>query len=313
MPCFRVLQQSDFGQCTGCFSSSWKAPSLRCFCSDVKAAHKIIRGRESDQGLLGVQARGQYFFYKLCRFGATFSATWFARLGSFFVRALLLLILVQHARFLSVYSFLLLQNIDVLDITASLCITFCGCFGIRLGWRELQLEACVDRRDLHKVTGMIQELLQAFPMARAWIGTFCRDLHCPPATLHSLDPAYFADLHSCLDDGMLFVKVPSETAIIVGSTLLEARRVPMTPRQDLHNLVLSGKRVWLRVADPAAPARTRSDCSVAFLKFWHQWCKTPGILRVLRAPQRATLVATLDAWDKVTALLLVASCNFLLA
>ena len=170
-----------------------------------------------------------------------------------------------------------------------------GCLGICLGWRKLQLEACVDRRDLHKVTGMIQGLLQAFPMAHVWTGAFYRDLRCPPATLHSLDPAYFADLHSGLDDGMLFVKVPSETAITVGSTLLEVRRVPMTPRQDLHNLVLPGKRVCLRVADPAAPTRARSLCSVAFWKFWHQWCKTPGILRVLRAPRRATLVATLDA------------------
>ena len=132
-------------------------------------------------------------------------------------------------------------------------------------------------------------------MARAWIGTLYRDLHCPPATLHSLDPAYFADLYSCLDDGMLFVKVPSGTAIPVGSKLLEARHIPMTQRQDLHKVVLSGKRVWLRVADPAAPKRKLSDCSVAFLKFWQRWCKTPGILRALEAPRRATIVAAADA------------------
>ena len=141
MPCSRVLQQSDFNQCTGCFSYSWKSPSLGCFCSDVKAAHKSER--ESDQGILGIQAGGQYFFYKLCHFGATLSAMWFARLRSFFVRALLLLIFVQHARFLSVDDFLLLQDIDVLDITASLCVTFCGCVDIRLSWRKLQLGACV--------------------------------------------------------------------------------------------------------------------------------------------------------------------------
>ena len=114
---------------------------------------------------------------------------------------------------------------------------------------------------------MIQWLLQAFPLARAWIGTLYRDLHCPPATLHSLDPAYFADLHSCLDDGMLFVKVPSGTAIPIGSKLLEARHIPMTQRHDLHKVALSVKRVWLRVADPAAPKRKFSDCSIAFLKF----------------------------------------------
>ena len=69
----------------------------------------------------------------------------------------------------------------------------------------------------------------------------------------------------------------------------------MTQRQDLHKVVLSGKRVWLRVADPAAPKRKLSDCSVAFLKFWQRWCKTPGILHALEAPRRATIVAAADA------------------
>ena len=61
----------------------------------------------------------------------------------FFVRALHLLIFVRHALFLYVEDLLLLQDVDVLDITASLCITFCMCFGIQLSWRELQLGASV--------------------------------------------------------------------------------------------------------------------------------------------------------------------------
>ena len=51
----------------------------------------------------------------------------------------------------------------------------------------------------------------------------------------------------------------------------------------------------MRVADPAAPKRKLSDGSIAFLKFWQHWCKTPGILRALEAPRRATTVATADA------------------
>ena len=142
---------------------------------------------------------------------------------------------------------------------------------------------------------MIQWLSQAFPMARAWIGTLYRDLHCPPATLHSLDPAYFAELSDCLDDNMLFVRVPSGTAVPLGSRLLGARHIPMRQRQDLHKVLLSGKRVWLRVADPAAPTRKLSERSIAFLKFWQRWCRTPGIQRASEAPRRATIVAAADA------------------
>ena len=69
----------------------------------------------------------------------------------------------------------------------------------------------------------------------------------------------------------------------------------MRQRQDLHKVLLSGKRVWLRVADPAAPTRKLSECSIAFLKFWQRWCRTPGIQRALEAPRRATIVAAADA------------------
>ena len=142
-------------------------------------------------------------------------------------------------------------------------ITFpCKCFLSSSGgtaWLSLSCNASTTFQGrslrLHEVTGMIQWRLQAFPLARAWIGTRYRDLHCPLATLHSLDPSYFADLHSCLDDGMLFMRVPSGTAIPIGSKLLEARHIPMTQRHDLHKVALSVKRVWLRVADPAAPKR----------------------------------------------------------
>ena len=49
------------------------------------------------------------------------------------------------------------------------------------------------------------------------------------------------------------------------------------------------------MADPAAPTRKLSECSIAFLKFWQRWCRTPGILRALEAPRRATIVAAADA------------------
>ena len=60
------------------------------FAFDIKSAHKTVRVRDSDQGLLGVslpkiQGSGRrWLFYRVCPFGANFSAPWFQRLGSFF-------------------------------------------------------------------------------------------------------------------------------------------------------------------------------------------------------------------------------------
>ena len=58
------------------------------FAFDVKSAHKTVRVHDSDQGLLGVslpkiQGSGRrWLFYRVCPFGANFSALWFQRLGS---------------------------------------------------------------------------------------------------------------------------------------------------------------------------------------------------------------------------------------
>ena len=54
---------------------------------DVSAAHKTIRVRDSEQGLLGFEVSGKYYFYKVAPFGGSFSAHWWQRLAAFFVRA----------------------------------------------------------------------------------------------------------------------------------------------------------------------------------------------------------------------------------
>ena len=70
-----------------------------------------------------------------------------------------------------------------------------------------------------------------------------------------LDPTYFAELPDCFDDDILFLTVPSGTTRPLGSKLLGARRVPIKQRRDLYMVLFSCARFWLRVADPAAPAR----------------------------------------------------------
>ena len=65
-------------------------PLRRCsqplcgFSLDIKSAHKRIVVKESEQGLLGFTLQNQLYFYRVCPFGATFSAFWWQRLGGFF-------------------------------------------------------------------------------------------------------------------------------------------------------------------------------------------------------------------------------------
>ena len=261
------------------------------------------------------------------------SRLWWARLGSFFVRSLHMLLYIRHCLFLYVDDFFTTQDESTIFATTSLVLAFFVCFNVPVSWRKLAVgpevvwigwcinvrAGCfsipqskrqrlhahissllrsynnVHRRDLHKVTGMLQWFLNAFPHLRPWIGVLDKDLRCPPATLHSLDPHYFAELHSCVNDDLLFVKAPSGTAIPLGAKLIEVRHMPIKRRSDLSKIVLSCKRVWIRVSDPSQSKRKLSKNSVALLTFWQRWCDLPALLRPLQFTPRATLVAAADA------------------
>ncbi|CAE7363847.1 spn-E, partial [Symbiodinium necroappetens] len=110
---------------------------------DVKSAHKSIRVRESEQGLLGVRVGPKFFFYKVCPFGAAFSAFWFALLGAFFVRALRRLIYISHFLALYVDDFLGYQSATVAEMSLCITLCFCGAFGIPLCWKKLQFGCCI--------------------------------------------------------------------------------------------------------------------------------------------------------------------------
>ncbi|CAE7210922.1 unnamed protein product [Symbiodinium sp. CCMP2592] len=271
---------------------------------DVKSAHKAMKVKESDRGLLGVQCDGRHYFYSVCPFGACFSALWWARLGSFFVRALHLLIYIRHSLMLYVDDFFLTQGESTIFATTVLILAFCVCFNIPLSWRKLDIGPevvwigwCINVRagcfsipqskrdrllsqvtsllrnsgnahkwDLHKVTGMIQWFLHAFPHLRPWVGVLYKDLHCPPATLHSIDPHYFADLHDCVDDNLLFVRVPSGTAIPLGAKLIDVRHMPIRRRSDLAKIDMPNGASSFHGDMPAA------DELLYDLPFWDMSC-----------------------------------------
>ena len=122
-----------------CFPLRGPPCNLAAATIDIKSAHKTMLVKESDQGLLGVQCDGKYYFYTVCPFGACFSAFWWARLGSLFVRVLHLLTFIRHALMLYVDDFLAIQDASTIDVTAVLMLAFCVCFNIPLSWRKLEV------------------------------------------------------------------------------------------------------------------------------------------------------------------------------
>ena len=69
---------------------------------DANSAHKLCVIKEEHRGLVGFSLNNKLYFYRVCPFGAKFSAFWWGRLGAFWTRLLHLVIYVAHSLFLFV-------------------------------------------------------------------------------------------------------------------------------------------------------------------------------------------------------------------
>ncbi|CAE7365890.1 hypothetical protein AK812_SmicGene27995 [Symbiodinium microadriaticum] len=118
--------------------------ALAGFSLDIEAAHKTVRVRERDRGLLGVQhplpdGTLRYLFYRVCPFGAVFSAHWFQRVSAFLIRMLYPFLYVRHSLFMYSDDLLGVTEQSVLEITFALVLAVCVCFGYPISWKKLQM------------------------------------------------------------------------------------------------------------------------------------------------------------------------------
>ena len=287
---------------------------------DISAAHKTMRVRESERGLLGVRLGKRLFLYRVAPFGAKFSAHWWQRLAAFFVRCSHRLIWVAHILMMYVDDALLYQDAQMLPVSAAVVIGFCQTFGFPLSWRKLQLAATVQfigwelhfraeafclpapkvqklleavnfvlkatklcRKDLERIIGLLHWVVQISPTLRPWLCSLYHDMERPLATNFSFSAFAWQQLPTCLDSDMIFSRTPPGTSIRVGSRLLSVRHVDVKCKADLTQVQFTGKRLWARVADPTTDRRKLSSLSISFLSFWRDWCEQPQILRPLNA------------------------------
>ena len=289
---------------------------------DVSAAHKTIRVRDSEQGLLGFEVSGKYYFYKVAPFGGSFSAHWWQRLAAFFVRACHRLVFLARILLMYVDDALFTQVAKAIGLNACLLLSFCQAFGFPVSWKKLQLGPSVEFigwqlhfraggfclpsdkvakllaaielvlrpgpihwRDLDSLIGLLRWILQLAPELKSWLCTLYHDKARPLGSNFSLPAAAWQQLPSCLQADMTFCKTPPGTSIKLGSKLLSVRHVDLLCKADLVKVRVSGKRLWARIADPSTGKRKLSGSSRAFLLFWKDWCLRPQVYRPL-APAR---------------------------
>ena len=299
----------------GC-SSEVAAASL-----DIAAAHKTVRIRASEQGLLGFCVRGKYYFYKVAPFGGSFSALWWQRVAGFYVRVCHRLVYISHIFLMYVDDALLLQRKEVIEFSTLLILSFSQVFGYPLSWRKLQLGPRVEyigwslnfragfyelpqakvqkflqaltavasgdtctKQALQRLIGLMHWILQIALTLLPWLCTLYHDLARPLGTNFSLQAGTWQQLPSFLDDGMIFQRTPPGTSIRAGSKLLSVRHKDINSKDDLKLVRCTGKRLWARIADPSTSKRKVSKGSSIFIQFWIAWCLRPQMPVSLAVP-----------------------------
>ena len=130
---------------SGCYPLRGSNEELAGFSLDIKTAHKRVVIRTEEQGLLGFQIDGKLYFYRVCPFGAEFSAFWWQRVGGWILRFFHLFLWLSHAAFLYYADdYFWIQRKDIIHLTSTSLAMPCQCLGIPISWKKCELSHTVQ-------------------------------------------------------------------------------------------------------------------------------------------------------------------------
>ena len=286
---------------------------------DIKSAHKRIRVRSCEQGLLMFQFRGKLYYYTVCPFGAKFSQHWWGRMGSYLVRLFHRFLYTKHALFLFVDDFLLTSPTLVLPVHATFLCLLCQVFQVPVSWTKCSLgpiqtwigwsfdfgaglvrlheskraklragiahllqHTKLKKKALEKFIGLAMWCTSLFPTIRIHLHHLYADLAKPVDTQFSCGPDDWLALQTALDDALVFTTTPRGTVIPPGSKLVSVRHRAVTTLAEVKSVPITDRRIWMRIRDPTTTTRRLSQESKSTLDLLQQWLSWDSPLLSMR-------------------------------
>ena len=265
--------------------SMWIGASL-----DFKAAHKQVKVRPKDQGLLLFEFQSKLYGYVVCHFGARFSAYWWQRLGALLLRIARSRLASQpHKAWLYVDDLLAALLRSSGDLQLGLLVTLFVCLKSPISWKKAALgdsliwcgwkfnfrseTVRLEPDKLLKLAQQIQALLAAKKVTkkalqsclgllnwatsislhlRSYTAPLYSDLHSPPGTLHNIPPRMWQRFLFSLDSKAVVTKPLPGLHISTSARIIEVGSIKVRRKSDVPLLPNSDRLTWVRVADPSA-------------------------------------------------------------
>eukprot|EP00435_Cladocopium_sp_Y103_P037378 s1556_g9.t2 len=114
------------------------------FSLDVKSAHKRIVLHPDERGLVGFTLDNDIYFYYVTPFGATFSASWWSRVGGWLLRTFHGLIWFSHCGMLYVDDFIFFMDATMMPLMATMLSVFCQITQVPISWKKSELGARIQ-------------------------------------------------------------------------------------------------------------------------------------------------------------------------
>ena len=277
---------------------------------DVSKAHRRVRIRPADCGLLCFRHRDRLYQSVTLNFGARASGYYWNRVAGLLVRFLHRLLFSAHSAFIYVDDILALLDRCSAPVWACLLVVAILVLNVPMSWHKASLSSRVTwigwqfdfrrftvRLDptklkrlqfllqqlctahhcslalLEKITGKLLWLSSLFRAFRPSLAPLYLDQHLPLPAMSAVSPDVWHQLRSSLTAELIISKPLPLAALPVGTKLL---RVAHTPVKTLADVPISvpSRRVWVQTANPARPERALSESSREVLSMWLDLCNS---------------------------------------
>ncbi len=273
---------------------------------DFKAANKQVKIRPEERGLLLFSHRDVLYHYKVCHFGARFSAYWWQRVGAFLMRHIhSLLSFMPHKAWLYVDDILAALWRAQAREGLALMVIFMQVINAPISWKKAQCEACIQwcgweinfdydtiklsQNKISKLVQLIGEILQTPKVCRkllertiglmVWASSISlhlrphlaplyADLYSPPGSQYAVPAPLWQTFRSALSNDLQLPACPSGLFIPPGARILEYKGRRLHCKSDLPEIPATAKVQFIRASNPeASHTRLRRE-SVESLKWF---------------------------------------------
>ena len=284
---------------------------------DVSKAHRRIRIRPQDQGLLCFRHRSVLYQSITLNFGARASGFYWNRLAGLLVRLTHRPWHVRHSAQIYVDDLLAILLRSSAPLLTALLVVLLSVLKVPMSWHKAELSARVtwigwsfnfehfvvqldpsklarllsllrqtlsspkcSVTTLEKLTGKLLWLSNLFSAVRPSLAPLYIDQRNPVPNMCAISPDLWVSLRASQSPELRVTRPLPLAAIPVGCKLLRYAHTPVSTLSDLPKLI-SSRCVWVQVANPLRPDRELSAESREVLRVWTELATSPCPFRSL--------------------------------